>query len=314
MPTELRCTLVLLACTTPAGCFYDWDHAEAGTGEEAGFSGNEGSVPPDRDGEVPVDATPDTTSHHDGGVDANNVDVAEVSTSNDGGITFVQSGNALTTMGNTVVTMINPTAAGNLLVVGADQDNSTSGAVVSIQDDAPGGSNTYVSAHQRSTDSAGVCTDERGNLVRPRHPCRRPYGHGDDEPVRGHRGVGCGVLGPEHDEPSRQGLNCERREPTRGGAHGHAIDAALTRPLPNDRLRISQRLRGKPLPWPSHPKRRRFRVLHSAKQRELRREFWEQRLDHHVDREHRVLQVKVGRIRVFLRKQGWTPESERDGE
>jgi len=66
-------------------------------------------------------------------------------------IAFEQS-TTVRQIGVTIGATINPTASGNLVVVALTQNTSASAKVTGVSDDAPGGSNAYVSAGQRSAD------------------------------------------------------------------------------------------------------------------------------------------------------------------
>jgi hypothetical protein len=72
---------------------------------------------------------------------------------------LVQSASA--SLGNAaalaLTTIFAPTVEGNLMVVAVTVDSNSAASVLSIADNAPGGSNTYVTAGQRSTDTS--CDD-----------------------------------------------------------------------------------------------------------------------------------------------------------
>jgi hypothetical protein len=83
-------------------------------------------------------------------------------------LAFVQ-GTGASESGSSGKLAISPTSAGDLLVVAIVQESGTTAAIASILDDALGGSNTYVSANQRSVDTscANTCEIWYAKNVRP---------------------------------------------------------------------------------------------------------------------------------------------------
>jgi hypothetical protein len=73
---------------------------------------------------------------------------------------LVASGNAQGSSASTVIALSPASMTGDLVVVGVVQESGTSAVVTGITDDAQNGSNSYVSANQRSLDSSCANTAE----------------------------------------------------------------------------------------------------------------------------------------------------------